>query len=110
MLDCLQEDQETKRIEETLVEKSRKDEALAQAKEDRKRAKQQDNLQKAAALNDRRKVLQAEEQALCEELAGLMGKDMEASGANKMEAWDNQWEKVYELARATMKRIVADRT
>jgi alkylation response protein AidB-like acyl-CoA dehydrogenase len=54
--------------------------------------------------------LQAEEQALCEELAGLMGKDMEASGANKMEAWDNQWEKVYELARATMKRIVADRT
>ena len=41
--------------------------------------------------------LQAEEQALCEELAGLMGKDMEASGANKMEAWDNQWEKVYEL-------------
>jgi hypothetical protein len=63
VLDCLQEDQETKRIEETLVEKSRKDEALAQAKEYRKRAKQQDNLQKAAALNDRRKVLQAEEQA-----------------------------------------------
>lgn len=50
-------------IEEQLVEQTRKDAALAQAKEDKKRAMMQDNLKKAAALNERRKVIRAEEDA-----------------------------------------------
>eukprot|EP01043_Picozoa_sp_COSAG02_P015034 COSAG02_NODE_631_length_19290_cov_67.062842_7_plen_286_part_00 len=48
-------------IEEQLVEQTRKDAALAQAKEDKKRAMMQENLKKAAALNERRKVIRAEE-------------------------------------------------
>ena len=55
------EGQEVKRIEETLIDKSRKDEKLAQAKDDQKRAKQQEYLKKANALNDRNRVIQAEE-------------------------------------------------
>jgi len=55
------EEQEAKRIEETLVEKSRKDERLAQAKDEQKRAKQQEYLKKANALNDRKRIIKAEE-------------------------------------------------
>ena len=51
-----------------------------------------------------------EERALCGEIAFAMADDMKTNGADKIEAFNNEWVRVYQLADAVMERVKRERS